>query len=109
MVAGNLNSNNDIGRLAASHTAVAGRRSRGGGGGRRVGMGLACRSLGAGGRRDRMIANLYMTFAALRTGGAPRGALGRLFMGQLVKVALTVRLFAWRAVAAGMGCHGRRC
>lgn len=57
-----------------------------------------------------LVANLYMTFAALwpaRTAGL---ALGRLLTGQLVKVALTVGLFlavaqqqgvVWPAVIAG--------
>jgi ATP synthase protein I len=40
-----------------------------------------------------VIANLYMTFMALRPAGSPRGALGRLYFGQLVKVAITVGLF----------------
>ena len=38
-------------------------------------------------------ANLYMTFKALRPARTPRRALGQLYLGQLVKVALTVALF----------------
>jgi ATP synthase protein I len=40
-----------------------------------------------------VIANLYMTFMALRPARTPQGALGRLYFGQLVKVAITVGLF----------------
>ena len=38
-------------------------------------------------------ANLYMTFRVLQPARTPRRALGQLYMGQLVKVALTVALF----------------
>jgi F0F1-type ATP synthase assembly protein I len=38
-------------------------------------------------------ANLYMTYKALRPAGTPRGALGRVYYGQLVKVVLTVGMF----------------
>lgn len=57
------------------------------------------------------VANLYMTFAALRSVGGNAGlALRRLFTGQFVKVALTVLLFVavarrgdavWPAVIVG--------
>ncbi|MFO1410320.1 MAG: ATP synthase subunit I [Steroidobacteraceae bacterium] len=39
------------------------------------------------------IANLYMTLKALRPARTPGAALGALYLGQLVKVALTVGLF----------------
>jgi len=38
-------------------------------------------------------ANLYMTLKALRPARTARGALGRLYFGQVVKVAVTVVLF----------------
>jgi ATP synthase protein I len=38
-------------------------------------------------------ANLYMTFRALQPARTPRRALGQLYLGQLIKVALTVALF----------------
>ncbi|HEX2790222.1 MAG TPA: ATP synthase subunit I [Steroidobacteraceae bacterium] len=38
-------------------------------------------------------ANLYMTFKALHPARTPRRALAQLYLGQLVKVALTVVLF----------------
>jgi ATP synthase protein I len=40
-----------------------------------------------------IIANLYMTLKALRPRQSARAALGALYMGQLVKVALTVAMF----------------
>jgi ATP synthase protein I len=40
-----------------------------------------------------VIANLYMTLKALRPKRSARAALGALYTGQLVKVALTVALF----------------
>jgi ATP synthase protein I len=40
-----------------------------------------------------LIANLYMTLAALRTGGGAGMVLGRVLLGQFVKVALTVGMF----------------
>ena len=40
-----------------------------------------------------VVANMYMTFKALQTARTPRRALGQLYLGQLVKVALTVALF----------------
>lgn len=40
-----------------------------------------------------VLANLYMTLAALRTGGGPGQVLGRLALGQLVKIGLTVAMF----------------
>jgi F0F1-type ATP synthase assembly protein I len=39
-----------------------------------------------------LIANAYMTLSALRPSASAAGALGRLMVGQLVKVALTVSL-----------------
>lgn len=56
-----------------------------------------------------VIANLYMTFWALRPARTTGGALGRLYVGQLIKVAVTVALFygalrvphvSWRALLA---------
>jgi F0F1-type ATP synthase assembly protein I len=40
-----------------------------------------------------LVANVLMTLTALRPVRSPGGALGRLFMGQMVKVGLTVALF----------------
>lgn len=40
-----------------------------------------------------VVANLYMSFAALRPSASAGGALARLFVGQFVKVALTIALF----------------
>jgi ATP synthase protein I len=40
-----------------------------------------------------VVANLYMSFAALRPTASAGGALARLFVGQFVKVGLTVALF----------------
>jgi ATP synthase protein I len=48
------------------------------------------------------IANLYMTFKALRPARTPGAALGALYMGQLVKVALTVGLFVAVARLPGL-------
>ena len=57
-----------------------------------------------------LIANLYMTLAALRPARTARSALGWLLAGQFVKVALTVGMFlavaqrkdvVWPAVFAG--------
>jgi F0F1-type ATP synthase assembly protein I len=39
------------------------------------------------------LANLYMTFAALRAAGSPGQALVRLYVGQFMKVMLTVGMF----------------
>jgi F0F1-type ATP synthase assembly protein I len=39
-----------------------------------------------------LVANAYMTLATLRSAASAAGALGRLMIGQLVKVALTVSL-----------------
>lgn len=39
------------------------------------------------------LANLYMTFAALRAAGSPGQALIRLYVGQFMKVVLTVGMF----------------
>jgi ATP synthase protein I len=44
-----------------------------------------------------IIANLYMTLKALRPRQSARAALGALYMGQLVKVALTVAMFVTAA------------
>jgi F0F1-type ATP synthase assembly protein I len=46
-----------------------------------------------------LIANAYMTLATLRSNASAAGALGRLMVGQLVKVVLTVGLML--AVAQG--------
>lgn len=40
-----------------------------------------------------IVANMYMTFKALQPARTPRRALGQLYLGQLVKVGLTVALF----------------
>lgn len=40
-----------------------------------------------------VIANLYMTFRALQPARTPQAALGRLYLGQLVKVVVTIGLF----------------
>jgi ATP synthase protein I len=40
-----------------------------------------------------VIANLYMTLKALKSARTPAGALGQLYLGQLVKIVLTVALF----------------
>lgn len=40
-----------------------------------------------------VIANLYMTFAALRSGGAAGQVLGRLVLGQAIKIFITVAGF----------------
>jgi F0F1-type ATP synthase assembly protein I len=40
-----------------------------------------------------VIANLYMTLAALRQGGGAGVVLGRILIGQFVKIALTVAMF----------------
>jgi len=40
-----------------------------------------------------LVANMYMTFRALGLARTPRRALGQLYLGQLVKVGLTVALF----------------
>lgn len=56
------------------------------------------------------LANLYMTFAALRAAGSPGQALVRLYVGQFMKVVLTVAMFlavarqpwvAWPALIGG--------
>ena len=49
-----------------------------------------------------VIANLYMTFNALRPSSSAAGALGRLLFGQLVKVALTVMMFVAAARMPGL-------
>ena len=49
-----------------------------------------------------MIANLYMTLKALKPAATPGSALGRLYMGQLVKVAITVGLFMVAARVRGL-------
>ncbi len=93
MVTGNLNSNNDIGRLAGRilqwQAGVAAAAAVVAGLGWGAHAGLSALAGGAIG----VIANLYMTFRALRPADSPQGALGRLMMGQLVKVAITVGLF----------------
>ncbi len=52
----------------------------------------ACMSALAGAGTG-IIANMYMTFRALQPARTPRRALGQLYLGQLVKVGLTVALF----------------
>ena len=52
----------------------------------------ACLSAVAGAGTG-IIANMYMTFRALQPARTPRRALGQLYLGQLVKVGLTVALF----------------
>jgi ATP synthase protein I len=49
-----------------------------------------------------IIANLYMTLKALRPARSARAALGALYMGQLVKVALTVGMFVAVARLPGL-------
>jgi F0F1-type ATP synthase assembly protein I len=49
-----------------------------------------------------VIANLYMTFNALRPSTTATGALGRLLFGQLVKVGLTVAMFVAAARMPGL-------
>ena len=44
-----------------------------------------------------VVANMYMTFKVLQPARTPRRALGQLYLGQLVKVALTVALFVLAA------------
>ena len=56
----------------------------------------ACRSALAGALTG-VVANMYMTFKALQPARTPRRALGQLYLGQLVKVALTVALFVLAA------------
>ena len=93
MVAGKLNSNNDIGPLAArilrwqggaalAATVVAG-----------LGWGWHAGLSALAGGAIGLVANLYMTLKALQPAKSPHGALGRLMMGQLVKIAITVGLF----------------
>lgn len=40
-----------------------------------------------------LLANLFMTLSALRPAASPGGALGRVLLGQFMKVAVTVLLF----------------
>lgn len=102
MVTGNINSNNDIRPLAARilqwqmGVALAVAVTAGLGWGRRAGL-----SALAGGAIG-VIANLYMTLKALKPAATPAGALGRLYMGQLVKVAITVGLFVSAARVRGL-------
>jgi ATP synthase protein I len=102
MVAGNLNSNNDIGRLAgrilrwqggvaAAAAAVAG-----------LGWGWHAGLSALAGGAIGLIANLYMTLKALRPAKSPVGALGQLYMGQLVKVGITVGLFVAASRVPGL-------
>ena len=44
-----------------------------------------------------LVANMYMTFKALQPARTPRRALGQLYLGQLVKVGVTVALFVLAA------------
>lgn len=57
-----------------------------------------------------LLANLFMTLSALRPAASPAGALGRVLLGQFMKVAVTVVLFVvaartgkvvWPAMLAG--------
>jgi F0F1-type ATP synthase assembly protein I len=102
MVAGNLNSNNDIGPLATrilrwqGGVALAVAAVAGWGWGRHAGL-----SALAGGAIG-LVANLYMTLKALRPANSPQGALGRLYMGQLVKVGITVGLFVAASRVPGL-------
>src|ERR1700728_4216090 len=50
-----------------------------------------------------LVANLYMTFKVLRPARTPRRALRQLYLGQLVKVALTVALFMLAARMPHLG------
>lgn len=102
MVTGNINSNNDIRPLAARilrwqvGVALGVGTVAGLGWGRRAGL-----SALAGGAIG-VIANLYMTLRALKPASTPAGALGRLYMGQLVKVAITVGLLVVAARVPGL-------
>lgn len=49
-----------------------------------------------------IIANLYMTLKALQPRRSARAALGALYLGQLVKVALTVVMFVAAAQVPGL-------
>jgi len=102
MVTGKLNSNNDIDPLAARIlrwqggavavvTVVAG-----------LGWGWQTGLSALAGGAIGWIANLYMTLKALRPAESPVGALGRLYMGQLVKIAITVGLFMAAARVPGL-------
>jgi F0F1-type ATP synthase assembly protein I len=44
-----------------------------------------------------VLANMFMTLTALRPSATPAGALGRLLLGQLMKVAVTATLFVLAA------------
>ena len=56
--------------------------------------GVECVNVSAlAGAATGVIANLYMTFKALQPARTRARALGQLYLGQLVKVALTVALF----------------
>ena len=48
-----------------------------------------------------LLANLYMTLTVLRPAGSAGSVVGRLFVGQFVKVVLTVALFVIAARTAG--------
>ena len=101
-VAGNSNSNNDIGRLALrilqwqAGVALAAAAVAALGWGRRAGL-----SALAGGAIG-LIANLYMTLRSLRAAKSAGDALGRVLMGQMVKVAITVGLFVAAARFPGL-------
>jgi F0F1-type ATP synthase assembly protein I len=72
-----------------------------------VGVALALASLAFKGRlglisaiagaATGVLANAYMMFKAVRPARTARGALTQLYMGQLVKVALTIAAFMWAA------------
>ena len=101
-VAGNSNSNNDIGPLAVrilqwqTGVALAAAAVAALGWGRRAGL-----SALAGGAIG-LIANLCMTLRSLRPTDSAGGALGRVLMGQMVKVAITVGLFVAAARVSGL-------
>lgn len=70
-------------------------------GGAGLAVALACLAIGGrdvcisalAGTITGVVANMYMTFKALQPARTPQGALGRLYFGQLIKVAVTVALF----------------
>jgi F0F1-type ATP synthase assembly protein I len=67
-----------------------------------LGDGRAAGLSALGGGLIGVIANLYMTFNALRPSTTATGALGRLLFGQLVKVGLTVAMFVAAARMPGL-------
>jgi F0F1-type ATP synthase assembly protein I len=67
-----------------------------------LGYGKAAGLSALGGGLIGVIANLYMTFNALRKATSATGALGTLLFGQLVKVVLTVMMFVAAARMPGL-------